>query len=141
MKNLNFWVSYFQFSSVAQSYPTLCDPMDFSTPGFPVHQQLLELTQIHVHHVGGAIQSSHPLLSPSPPTFNFSQHQSFPVSQFFASGGLNIGVSVSASVLPMNIQDWFPLGCIGWISLLFKGLSRVFSTPQFNSSDSPQIRK
>ncbi|CAI9153342.1 unnamed protein product [Rangifer tarandus platyrhynchus] len=64
-----------QFSSVAQSCPTLCKPMDHSTPGFPVHHQLPELTQTHVHQVGDAIQPSHPLLSPSPPTFNTSQHQ------------------------------------------------------------------
>ena len=97
---------HIQFSSVAQSCPTLCDPMDCSTPGFPVHHQLLEPTQTHVHRVSDAIQPCHPLLSPSPPAFNLSQHQSlFPVSQFFASGGQSIGVSASASVLPMNIQD------------------------------------
>ena len=61
-------------SSVAQSCLTLCDPMDCSTPGLPVHHQLQEFTQTHVHWVGDAIQPSHPLLSPSPPTFNFSQH-------------------------------------------------------------------
>ena len=57
----------------------------------------------------------------------------FPMSQFFTSGGQSIGVSASASVLPMNIQDWFPLGWTGWISLQFKGLSRVSSKPQFKS--------
>ena len=62
-------------SSVAQSSPTICDPMDCSTPGFPVHHQLLELTQTHVHWVGDAIQPSHPLFSPSSPAFNLSQHQ------------------------------------------------------------------
>ena len=60
---------------VAQSCPTLCDPMDCSTPDFPVHYQLQEFKQIHVHWVDDAIQSSHPLLSPSLPTFNLSQHQ------------------------------------------------------------------
>ena len=64
-----------QFSSVTQSCPTLCNPMDCSTPGLPVHHQLSESTQTHVHWVGDAIQSSHPLSSPSPPTFNVSQHQ------------------------------------------------------------------
>ena len=64
-----------QFSSVAQSCPTLCDPMNHSTPGLPVHHQLPELTQTHVHHVGDAIQPSHPLSSPSPPAPNPSQHQ------------------------------------------------------------------
>ena len=80
--------------------------MDYSTPGFPVHHQLPELAQTHVHQVGDAIQLSHPLSSPSPPTFNLSQHQAlFYVSQFFASGGQSIGVSASTSVLPMNTQD------------------------------------
>ena len=64
-----------QFSSVAQSCLTLCDPMDCSTPGFPVHHQFPKLAQIHVHQVGDAIQPSHPLSSPSPPDFNLSQHQ------------------------------------------------------------------
>ena len=64
-----------QFSSVAQLCPALCDPMDCSTPGFPVHHQLLELAQAHVHWVDDAIQPSHPLLSPSPPAFNLSEHQ------------------------------------------------------------------
>ena len=63
------------FSSVAQSCPTLCEPMDCSTPGFPVHHQLLEFTQTHVHWISDAIQPSHPLLSPSPPAFNLSQNQ------------------------------------------------------------------
>ena len=66
-----------QFSSVARLCPTLCDPMNCSTPGLPVHHQLLEFTQTHVHHISDAIQQSHPLLSPSPPAFNLSQHQVF----------------------------------------------------------------
>ena len=65
-----------QFSSLAQSRPTLCDPMKCSTPGLPVHHQLLEFTQTHVHQVGDAIQPSHPLSSPFPPASNPSQHQS-----------------------------------------------------------------
>ena len=65
----------FQFSSVTQSCPTLCDPMDCSTPGLPVHHQLPESTQTHVHWVGDTIQPSRPLLSPSPPALNLSQHQ------------------------------------------------------------------
>ena len=64
-----------QFSSVAQSCPTLCDPVNRSTPGLPVHHQLLEFTQTHVHRVSDAIQPSHPLSSPSPPASNPSQHQ------------------------------------------------------------------
>ena len=67
---------HIQFSSVAQSCPTLCDPMNRSTPGLPVHHQLLEFTQTHVHQVSHAIQSSHPLSSPSLPAPNPSQHQS-----------------------------------------------------------------
>ena len=76
-----------QFIWVTQLCLTLCDPMDSSTPSLPVHHQLPEFTQTHVHWVGDAIQPSHPLLSPSPPTFNLCQHQvsgSFPMSQFFA---------------------------------------------------------
>ena len=132
--------------SVAQSCPALCDPMDCSTPGLPVHRQLPEFTQTQVHRVGDAIQPSHPLSSPSPPAFTLSQpsvqfsrsvlsdslrphelqharppcpsptpgvhsnsrpssHQSFPMSQFFASGDQSIRVSASVSVVPVNIQD------------------------------------
>ena len=76
--------SLFQFSSVTQSCPTLCDPMNCSTPGLPVHHQLPEFTQTHVHPVSDAIQPSHPLSSPSPPAPNPSQHQSLPMSQFYA---------------------------------------------------------
>ena len=70
---------------------------------------------------------------------SFPGSGSFPMSQLFASGGQNIGASASASVLPMSIQDWFSLGLIGWISLLSKGLSRVFSTPQFKSINSSTL--
>ena len=95
-----------QFSSVAQSCPTLCNPMDCSTPGFPVHHQLPELAQTHIHQIGVAIQPSHPLSSPFPPAFNLSQRQSiFPTSHLFTSGGQSIRASASASVLPMNSQD------------------------------------
>ena len=115
--------------SVAQSCLTLCNPMDCSTPGFPVLHYLLEFTQTHVHWVGNAIQPSHPLSSSvatSPPALlSFPASGSIIMSWLFTSGGQSIGVS--ASVLPMNIQDWFPLEWIGWISLLSKGLSRVFS--------------
>ena len=100
-----------QFSSVAQSCSTLCNPMDCSTPGFP-----------------GACWNSCPLSrwchpTISPPVVPFSHLQSFPasgsfqMSQFFASGGQSTGVSGSTWVLPMNIQDWFPLGLTDWISL------------------------
>ena len=87
-----------QFSSVAQLCPTLCDSMDYSTPGLPVHHQLLEFTQTQVHHVGDAIQPSHPLSSPCLPAFNLSQHQ-----------GVFQGVSSShqvAKVLEFQSQHW-----------------------------------
>ena len=100
-----------QFSSIAQSFPTLCNPMVCSTSGFLVHYQLPELTQIHVHCVSDAIQ---PSISSSIIPFSshpqsFSASGSFPMSRFFASGSQSIGVSASASVLPMNIQDWLDL--------------------------------
>ena len=120
-------ISYVQFSLVAQSCLTLCDPMNCSTPGLPVHHQLLEFTQTHVHQVNDAIQPSHPLSSPSPPAPNPSQHQSLPKSQLFSWGGQSTGVSASASFFPKNTQDWSPLEWTGWISLQSKGLSRVFS--------------
>ena len=120
-------LSSVQFSSVAQSCPTLCDPMNRSMPGLPVHHQLPEFTQTHVHWVGDAIQSSHPLSSLSPPAPNPSQHESFPLSQLFTSGGQSNGVSAVASFLPKSTRDWSPLGWTGWISLQSKGLSRVFS--------------
>ena len=117
-----------QFSLVTQSCPTLCDPMNCSTPGLQVHPQLPELTQTHVHRVGDAIQPSHPLSSLSPPApQSLPASRSFLMSQLFAWGSQSIGISASASVLPMNTQDWSSLGWTGWISLQSKGLSRVFS--------------
>ena len=117
-----------QFSLVTQSCPILCDPMDCSMTGLPVHHQLPEFTQIHVHWIGDAIQPSHPLSSPSPPAFNLSPHQGlFQGVRSLHQVMQSIGVSASTSVLPVNIQDWFPLGWTGWISLQSKGLSRVFS--------------
>ena len=101
--------------------------MNHSMPVLPVHHQLPELAQTHVHPVSDAIQPSHPLSS-SPPAFqSFPALVSFPMSQFFSSGDQSIGALASASVLPMTIQDWFPLWWIGWLSLQSKGLSRVFS--------------
>ena len=110
--------------SSVQSRLTFCNPMNCSTTGFSVHHQLPELTQIHVHWVSDAIQPSHPLSSPSPPTQSIPASGSFQMRQFFTSGGQSIGVSASASVLPMNIQDWFPLELTGWTSLQSKGLSK-----------------
>ena len=111
--------------------------MDGSTPGIPVHHQLPELAQTHVHLVSDAIQPSHPLSSPHPPAFSLSQHQ-----------GLFQGVSslhqvakiwwkyaeTSASVFLMTIQDWFPLRLTGWISLQLKGLSRVIQHHSLKAS-------
>ena len=102
----SFKFSSVQFSSVAQSSSTLCDTMDCSMPGFPVHHQLLELTQILVQWCHQAISSS--VIPFSSCLQSFPGSAPFPVSQFFPSGGQSIEVSASASVLP--IQDWFPLG-------------------------------
>ena len=121
-----YWHSV-QFNSVTQSCPTLCDSMNRSTPGLPVHHQLPEFTQIHVHRVSDAIQPSHPLSSPSPPAPKPSQHQSFPMSQLFAWGGQSTGVSALASFPTKKSQGWSPSEWTGWISLQSKGLSRVFS--------------
>ena len=122
---------------VPKSCLTLCDPTDCSTPGFTVLHSLPELAQIHVHWVNNAIQPSHPLLSPSPPVFNLSQHQGlFQWVSSLPSDGQNIGASASASVLPMNVQDWFPLdGLVG--SSYCPRDSQVFSpVPQFKSINS-----
>ena len=100
----------------------------FATPWTAAHQASLsfavfQFAQTCGHWVGDAIQPSQPLLPPSTSALNLSQHESFQISQPFASGGQNVGAS--ASVLPMNIQDWFPLGLTGLISLQSKGLLRI----------------
>ena len=121
-----------QFSSAAQSYPTLCDPMNHSTPGLPVHHQLPESTQTHVHSVSNAIHPSHPLSSPSSCLPSFPALGSFPMSQLFTSGGQSIGVSASASS-PSNEHPGLissRMDC--WISLQSKGLSGVFSNTTVN---------
>ena len=115
---VSFWFSclfwwrlvILQFSSVAQLCLTLCDPMNCSTPGLPVHHQLPEFTQTHLHWVSDAIQPSHPQLSPSPPAPNLSQHQSHSqhVSQLFTWGSQSTGVSASASFPPKKSQGWSP---------------------------------
>ena len=125
------YVSEIFCCSVTKLCLTLCDPVD-CMPSFAVLHHLLELSQTHVHWVGDVIQPSRPLLSCSPPAFSPSQHLGLFSwvgfsSDHFASDGQNIGASASASVPPMNIQDWFPLGLTGWISLQSKGLSWVFS--------------
>ena len=134
---LDHYVLSVQFSSVTQSCPILYDPMKCSTPGLPVHHQLLEFTQTHVHRVNNAIQPSHPWLPPSPPASkSLPASGSFPMGQLFAWGGQSTEVSASSSVLPMNAPDWCPLEWTGWISLQSNELSRVFLTPQFKSINS-----
>ena len=118
--------------SVAKSCPTVSDPVGCSTPGSPVLYHLPEFAQIHVHWLSDdnlTISSSAALCFC---LWSFPASGSFPMSWLFASGGQNIGVSASASVLPMTIQDWFPLGLTYFI-LQSKVLSRVFSKPQFKS--------
>ena len=114
--------------SVPQSCLTPCDPMDGSTPGSPVLHYLLKFAQIHGHRVSDAIQPCHHLAPFSSWPQSFPASGSFQMSRLFASGGQNIGTSTSASVFPMNIQDWFPLGLTSLISLLSKGPSWVFSS-------------
>ena len=123
--------------SVTQSCLTLCNPMDCSTPGLPVHRQLLEFTRTHARWVSDAIQTWNPLSFPSPSAFNLCQHPG--LFQWVSSSHQwpNIGVSASASVLPMNIHDWFPLGWAGLISLQSKGLSRVFFNTWLISYNGP----
>ena len=104
-----------------------CDPMNPSTPGLPVHHQLPEFTQTHVHQVSDAIQPSHPVVPFSSCPQSLPASESFPMSQLFSWGGQSTGISVLVSVLPVNTQDWFPFKWTGWISLQSKGLSRVFS--------------
>ena len=125
----------FQFSSV-QSFSCvwLCNPMNCSTPGLPVHHQLPEFTQTHIHRVGDAIKPSHPLLSPSPPAPNPSQHQSLFQWVNSAWRGQSTGISALASVLPKKSQGWSPSERTGWISLQSKGLWRVFSNTSSKAS-------
>ena len=123
------WHYYIQsVSSVAQSCLTLCNLMACSTPGLPVHYQLKEFTQTHVHWVSDTIQPPHSL---SPLLFLpsiFPPSGSFQISQLFASGSQSIRASASVSVLPMNNQGWFPLRLTGLIFFLSKRFSRIFST-------------
>ena len=128
----------YQFSSVQSlSCVRLCDPMDCSTPGFPVHHQLPELAQTHVHSIGDAIQPSHPLSSSSPPAFNLSQYQ-----------GLSQGIvllirwpkywSFSFSISPSNEDSGLISFRMDWLDLLAvqETLKSLLPTPQFKSIDS-----
>ena len=111
-----------QFHSVTKLYPTLWDPMDCSMPGFPVHHQLLELAQTHVHRVSDAIQPSHSLLSPSPPAFNLSQHQGL-FQQVSSLHGQSIGVWPSKWISPSNVYLALILFRIDWLDFLaFQGI-------------------
>ena len=111
-----FLLAMYQFSSVAQSCLTLCEPMDCSMPGLPVHHKLLELAQTHVHRVGDAIKPSHPLSSPSSPAFNLSQHQGLSSQSVLCIKGpkyWNFSFSISPSkeysgLISFRI-DWFDL--------------------------------
>ena len=109
--------------------------MNRRIPGLPVHHQLLEFTQTHVHQVSYAIQPLHPL-----PFFSclqsFTASRSFPMSKFFVSGSQSIGVSTSSSVLPMNIQDWFPLGLMVWFPWHLRDSQESSPIPQFKSINS-----
>ena len=116
-----------------------------ATPWTAAFQAFLSITNSQAYSNSRPLSWwCHPTVSFSVVPFSsllqsFPASGSFPVSQFFTSGGQSIGVPASASVLPMNIQDWFPLRCTGWISLQSKGLSRVFSTPQFKSINSSAL--
>ena len=135
-------MSTVQFGSVAQSCLTLCDPMNHSTPGLPVHHQLPEFTQTHVHRVGDTIQPSHPLSFPSPPAPNPSQHQRFSIESTLGmrwpkywSLSFSISPSKEHPGLISLSNQW-----TGWISLQSKGLSRDSPTPQFKSINSSALR-
>ena len=126
-----------QFSSVAQSCPTLCDPMDFSTPVFPVHHELPERTQTHVHWVCDAIQPSHPLLSPSPHAFSLSQHQG--LFQWVSS--LHQVTKVLEFQLQHQSFQWifrtnFPSDELGWSPCSPRDSQESSLTPQFKSINS-----
>ena len=131
--HIHNWVLFqlILFSSVAQSCPTLCSPVNCSMPGLPVDHQPVHHQWVYSHLCPSswwchpAISSSVIPSSSCPRSLPASG--SFPVSQLFAWGGQSTGVSASASVLPVNTQDWSPLGWTSCISLQSKGLSRVFS--------------
>ena len=113
--------------SVTQSFPILCDPMDYSKPGLPVPHHLLKFAQVHVHSISDAIHQSHPdtLFSFCPQSFPASG--TFLLSWLFKSDDQNPGASASTSVLPVSIQGWFPLRLTDLI-MLSKGLSGIFSS-------------
>ena len=127
-----------QFSSVTLSCPTLCDPMNRSTPGLPVHHQLPEFTQTHVHRVSDAIQPSHPLLSPSPPAPNPSQHQSFNESTLCMRWPKYW--SFSFSISPSKEHPGLISFKMNWLDLLLvQGTQESSPTPLFKSISSSAL--
>ena len=128
--NKSHWVVHIVV--VQLLYPTLCDLMDCSTPGFSVLHHLPGFAQTHIHWVGDAIQPSPSSIAPfSSCPQSFPASGSFPMSQLFTSGGHYTGASSSASVSPMNVQGWFPLGLL--ISLLSKGSKLPLSWGHFKT--------
>ena len=121
---INKWLVVVIVQSLSQV--RLCDPMKCSMLGFSVQNYLPEFAKTHIHWVSDAIQQCQALLPFSSCPQLFKASGSFPVSQLFTSGSQSIGVSISPSVLPVNIQDWSPLGWTRWITLQSKGLSGVF---------------
>ena len=146
-KNLGYCACYgkhqwaFQVAQLSSVQSLTCVQL-FPTPWTAACQASLSITDSWDYSNSCPLSRwYHPTIPSSVVPFSFCLQSfiasgSFQMSQFFASGGQNIGVSASTSVLPMNIQDWFPSGLTGWISLLSKGLLRVFSTPQFKSINS-----
>ena len=136
------WVtkhSTYQFCSVAQSCLTFCYPMDCSTQDFPVHHQLLELTQSHIHWVGDAIQPSHLQLSPSPPAFSHSQHQSL-FQCVSSSHKMAKVLEFSFSISPSNEYSGLISFRMYWLGLLaVQGTQESSPTPQFKSIDSSAL--
>ena len=128
IRRVNFMLCVFCGCSVAQSCPTLFNPMDCSTPGLPVPHHLLKFAQVHVHCIGDAIQPSLPLMPSSPSALNLSQHQRLFSELAVHINDQNTGASASASVLPVNMQGCPPLKLTDLISLLSKGLPGVFSS-------------
>ena len=125
-----------QFSSVAQSCPILCDPMDCSMPGFPVHHQLPELAQTHIHWVCDAIPFSSLVIPFSSWLQSFPASGSFPVGQCFSSGGQSIGVSVSALVPPWIFRTDFLYNWLVWSLSSPRDFQESSPTPHFKSINS-----
>ena len=135
---MRYYLTSVRISSVTQSCPTLCEPMNHSTPGLPVHHQLPEFTQTHVHRVSNAIQPSHPLSSPSPPALNLSQHQGLP-----NESALHIRWpkywSFSSNISPSNEHPGLISFRMDWLDLLavqgtLKSLLQHHSSKSINSS-------